>query len=284
MAAPTKPEPEEQTPGRTVVEFDDIERALGEGGDPNKPAPTPQDLFNQRLEGDSIPERLRGKTLGDALRSFEGMGEALRISEKAREDLARFADRPASVAAPAPVAPPAPKELTEDEVNELFKENPAKAIALLWSNANSQIVHHIDQRLAPLTNSSASAAEEAARTKYALEFELFGPEIKQMYDSIPDKSIFGQSAAWKDMITFIRGKDDNLDKYVAAKANGGKPTTVTTARAAEAASAGFHPTTVQRAPAAAVATGNEDPIKREIAEKLGFATYEEYVKWEKLGR
>lgn len=270
-----------------MVEMADIERDLAGQTDDGSPAATPQELFNQRLEGEHVPEHLRGKSIADVLNQVNALGEALKISEKARSEIARFADRP--VASTPTYVPPAPaeKELTEDDINEMFKENPAKAINLLWNRGSAQMAAHIDGRIAPLTNAAASSAELNARAKYALEFELFGDQIAAMYNSMPDKGVFTKAEGWRDMVHFIRGNDENLEKYVtekAARANGQATPSLREARASASANVGFSPTRTQReSVGAASVSSNDDPIKREIADRLGM-DMKDYLKWERLGR
>lgn len=284
MAAPARPEDTPQdTPAanRVVVGMDDLGDLLaGDPSDTPTRTPNAQDLFNQRLEGDTIPEHLRGKTVADVLSHAASLGEALKISERARTDMAKFADRPVNVHA-TPVAPadPGPKTYTEDEINEMFRDNPAKAIQTIWNAADALVERRVEQRIAPIRNSAVSAAEATARREYALEFELFGDQIKEMYNNTPDKMIFSNPQAWTDMVRFIRGDSANIDKLVEArqaKAAGG-------ARTAQAASAGFHAPPVQHTSRSAASPTLDDPLKREIADKLGM-DYNEYLKWEAAGR
>src|SRR5262245_54445733 len=93
--------------------------------------PSATDFDSVVLEGDEIPEGLRGKSVSYLVGQFSRLGEALKVSEDARaalktagEALSEARRAPASAAPPpGPVAEP---ELNDDQLQALYDESPRK--------------------------------------------------------------------------------------------------------------------------------------------------------------
>ena len=157
-----------------------------------EPAPEPPQLGEIKFEGEAVPEALRGKTAADLVSMVQKTQEALSISEKARLEAQQQAQ-----ATPAPPPPPEPQaqesqELTEEQLLEL-REDPVKYTDYQLKRAVELISQNMDQRLRGLSESTSVAAEQSARERFSLEFELFGDQIDQTVKNLPDRSAMSQS-------------------------------------------------------------------------------------------
>lgn len=184
-------------------------------------APKPANLAELKLEGDEVPEEFRGKSMADVLRGVGTMKDALRISESARQaaEAAREANAAAARSAPAPVVQEEP-EMTREQLKELYDTDPLAAIDKMNEISMKNAERHLASRLAPLEGGVTQAAENWARGEYATEFELFGKEINDFVSQMPNKAVFSTKKGWEDMISFIRGRAGNLEKYIDHKQNG----------------------------------------------------------------
>lgn len=247
------------------------------------------DLYNQRLDGERVPENLRGRSVGEMIDFAIRRDEALRISENARQDLLRVAGQPRSAERP-PVEQP--KILTKDELNALFSEDPAAAMEYMVNLRGGQLVAHVDRRLDGLSHANVNTAEAYAREKYKDEFAMFGPQITAFIEGVDDKSAFGNRKAWDDLVSYVRGIPENFEKLIETRMKRGTADVAETARGRERAATGFVATSTRRAPA--LDTGESemelDPTAREIAEKLGSfnnpdgsLNMKEYLKWSRMG-
>lgn len=236
-----------------------------------------------KLDGDEVPEELRGKTMAEVLTIQKGMKDALLTSEQARknaETLAATAAAATAPPAPAPApAPPAPEpELTEEELTELHTEHPLKAIEYMQSRAIKVAERNLESRLAPMFAGTAASVEEAARVKYADDFESIGPEIEKFIQQLPNKQVLASSQGWDDLIALMRGK--NIEKIIEHKAGKVSAQAKIDAQQEQQDLTGFQGTGT--APRVAVAVPSKvealDDIQKEIAGKLGMSL-EDYVKW-----
>lgn len=273
------PAPEFQE-GFGHVVIDDVQDALKpETPVTPEPTATSQDLFNQRLDLDSLPEGVRGKSVNEIVQRQIALEQALRISEQARESMAQMAQRPQQ--APQQQYQPEP-ELTREQLQELMQNDPLTAIDYVINRRGQELVQHVERRFAPLTAGAASSAENYARSKYAKEYELFGDQISTFARSLPDPSILANPKGWDDMISYIRGLPGNIDKYVEAQIAAKTGAAAEAARQNQAANAGFSISSSQRPASGAPAGSFTDPVKAEIAKTMGLS-YDEYTKWEKMG-
>jgi hypothetical protein len=264
MSSPTGPE---------SVTLDEMEQG-------SRVAPKMDDI---KLDGEGIPEHLKGKSAADLVKMLEGTQEAVRISERAREQAELTARALAKQEAPPPPPMPEPEpELSEEQVAELYQNDPVKAIKVLSEQAVKRAEKNLENRLGPMMRGSASAVESAARTKYAEEFELFGEEITRLAGSVPNKeAILSNPAAWDDMISLIRGRPGNFEKLIERKSAGKVAATRTAAQAEQADTIGFTDSGAGRG-RKTLTQDNLDSTQKEIADKMGL-TPKEYAYWANVG-
>lgn len=193
-----------------------------------------------------------------------GLREALRISEEARR---RTEERLLSVnATPAAPAKPAEEVLTEEQVGELYRTDPVKAIAYLTQRSARITEENVNKRLDALTAGSAVAAKQTAMGKYPDEFKLFANEIEAITKD-PRVSNLNHPSAWDDMIYYVRGQPGNLEKLIQFRVDKEKEKSAGAARETQAASAGAHTKSDIRPPAAS-GDGELDATERQIAEAI----------------
>ena len=242
-------------------------------------------LEDVKLEGDDVPEELKGKSAKDLLAATRVAAEALGKSEQARRDLeARLAAVPAP-AAPAPVQPPpAPKELTKEEIAELYQRDPIEAIEYMNARAERRVEENFTRRLGTLATGATTSAETYARSKYPDEFSLFNDQIKMMVERLPDKTALVRPEAWDDMISYIRGLPANFDKLVEHRGRKSTDAAAETARAAQAAAAGPTVTPSAAGPKGPSHTGGGklSDLEREVAGVLGVSEAD-YLKYKTPG-
>lgn len=242
-------------------------------------------LEDVKVDGDDVPETLRGKSARDLLNYAKSVETALRTSEAARQEALILAQTASAAAGkPAPVAAPESKpepELTKEQLRELYDTDPLAAIEAMQRQALTRAEAHLQARLEPLISGAGQSAEQMARTKFPEEFEVLGEEIKQMVDSMPDKRILSQPGNWEQLVTFVRGQhQDKMFNHRLAKVNNDA---AAEARKAQIDGTGFHGQNDQR-PASNVLTAPSgkkvvwDDYTAEIARNLGM-TKEEYLKW-----
>lgn len=233
----------------------------------------PADLTAIKLEGDHVPAELRGKSIAEAIQQYGSVAAALKISEQARTA--------------APAAPPAapvveePKDLTNEELAALHAEDPLRAMQVMQEQADRRAQKNLDIRLAPIAAGAAAQVEQAARTKYADEFALFGDQISQLAAQIPNaKQVLTNPAAWDDLISLIRGRPGNFDKIIEHKSSGRQLITQRQAQEQQQESVGFTESSNVRG-RRELSIGTLDPIQKEIAAKMNMSEAE-YVQWSKV--
>jgi len=138
--------------GPTSVSLDEMEQQANQ--------PTPPKLDEIKVDGTDIPEDLRGKSVADVIKLAGNLANALKLSENARtnaETMARMASQQPS-APPAPVAAPEPKELSREEISELYATDPIKAIEVMQNQAISKVAKQYEVRLEPLFSGTSNVA------------------------------------------------------------------------------------------------------------------------------
>lgn len=249
-----------------------------------------QNPLEAKLDGDGIPDELKGKTVKELLAARQNLTESLRLSETRRTELEN-AQRAAAVASQAPPPPPPPKEepeLTDEQLAELHQKNPIEAIRYMQAQAARTAERNLERRIGPLMTGSASSAEQSARAKYPDEFQLFGDQIERLKnDPKVSKEALASPQAWDDMIAYIRGKPENIDKLFDHRVSKNKPAAQAAAQAAQAAAAGA--TIKPDLPTQSRQTGSDDldDTTKEIARTLfpelkPAEAYAEYNKWRKV--
>lgn len=190
--------------------------------------------------------------------------EALRLSEESRQRTER-ALAEGRTATPPPPAPVQEKELTKEELSELYKNDPLAAIEYMQAKAVRTVEQNVTQRLQPLMHGNASTLEEQMKAKYPDEFAVFGDQIKD-FVSKADKSTFSVAGNWEDMINWMRGR--NFDKLVEHKAEKKRVKDTADAQAAQVAAAGTHVGSTVRAAAPVSSTGAFDDTTKAIIKEL----------------
>lgn len=245
---------------------------------------TPQktNLGDMKLDGDDVPEHLRGKSAADLIKLAESAQEAVKLSENARlQAEARAAA--AGVQQPATLPEPKPEpELTEEELAELHQQDPLKAIRYIQTQAQRAAERNFEARLGSVVAGTASQVENAARAKYKDEFELFGDQITSVAKTIPNaQQVLMNPSAWDDLISLIRGRSGNIERLIERKSAQPAAPSRRAAADMEAQSMGFSDTgQTGRRPASN--PSQLDSIQLEIAEKLNM-TPAEYVHWSNVG-
>lgn len=250
--------------GPESVTFDELEQQAV--------TPPAADLTQIKLEGDNVPELIRGKTIDEAMKAFGSLEQSLKASEQAR------VQPQAQVAAPVVEEP---KELTDDELATLYDESPIKAIQAMQEQAERRASRNLESRLAPLAAGTAATVEAAARAKYADEFALFGDQITAIASQIPNaRAVLSSGAAWDDLIALVRGRAGNFDKLIEHKTQQRQQPVREAARTEQRESVGFSDSGGSRGRIASSEAGL-DATQREIASNLGM-TPAEYIKWSKI--
>lgn len=264
MTAAVKPEAGAQQPLRVDITLDEMEAGL-------KLQETEAEA--KKKADDAAAAAAAAQPPADP--RVKALEEALRISEESRR---RVAEMQASLQTQAPsAAPAAPKELTREELNKLYTDNPIEAIEYLQARQARIVEENVTKRLQPLMAGNATTAREQARLRYPDEFKLFEKEFDSVIDAIPDKSAMGSLKAWDDLIAWVRGKPGNFEKLVQLHDEQNRAKAAEDARTAQVAAAGASVRSEIRAPAPA---GNKalDATEMEIIKTLGM-TPEDYIKW-----
>jgi hypothetical protein len=276
--AATQPSPQPSGPNAGIT-FDEIEQQLKEA---EKTALQPK-LDEMKVDGEQVPEALRGKSVSEILAHTRELENALRMSEVSRQQALTTAQLAAQAReVPAAPAEPEPEPLiTAEEVATAFQDDPSKGIQLM-TKMNEQAINRaassFAQRIDPLLTGTMGAVEAEAKRKYPDEFELYKDEIKSIIDSLPNKRAMSSINSWDDMIAYVRGKNpDKLFAHRIAKEQAGK---AAAAQEDQRNYAGVTMTSQQRAPAP---TGQVimDDTTREVCRVLGISE-SDYVKWSKV--
>lgn len=242
--------------------------------------PKPADLTQIKLEGDDVSPLLKGKTVAEALKIASGLEQGLKLSEDARkqaETLAQsMANRPASVAEPPkPVEEP---EMNQEQLDQLFETDRVKAIEYITQRSIKKAEDQVTRRLQPLFTGQMVAAETGARAQFATEFTLFGDEIQKVIEAMPDRSALSNPKAWSDLVSWVRGKPGNIEKYMTHMNNSNAAIAAAAARATQAASTGYSATGESTRSAPPVGASSLDATEREIARVMGIPDAD-WAKW-----
>lgn len=264
-------EDQDPSPFGTSMTMEEIEQSLEAGKTVEGPK------GDTKLEGETVPEGFRGKTIDDVLKDNQRLQDSLRLRE-AESVTYRTALETRQPAVQQQVVE-APKELTREQIAEIFAEEPLKAIEIMNDQAIRRAEQHLAVRLGSIEQGTISAAEAQARAKYPDEFELFGDDLIKFKNQMPNQGIFATTKGWEDMISYIRGQDGNIDKLIAKRT--GNLDTPKSAREREQANAGFSHSTQRRAPIGSSREATQE--QKMVAEGLGM-TVDEYLKWDKVGR
>lgn len=271
--APVQDDEEKREPGpRVDVMLDDIDKSLKKQAEDDKAAAAEAEAKKKaELEAKARQEALAAA--GDDPR-IKALQEALRISEEARQ-------RQAASLAPEPKVEEH-KRLSREELNELYQRDPLAAIAAMQEESIRTVSENLEKRLSPLVSGGAQNARQAAKARHPDAFELFGREIDEYVEALPDKTVLNNPRAWDDLVSYIQGQPGNIDKIVTKR----QEKKAEEARLAQAASAGAHTKSEMRAPAG-TSKDTLDETEKEIARALNPGltpeeAYAEYNKWRRV--
>ena len=258
--------------GLVSVDLDEMEKAQ------SSEQPKPVNLSEVKLDGDEIPEDLRGKSASDVVARVKALTAALQVSEQARLTAENVVKVATAQAPRAPEPEPEPAEMNDEQLRQLHEENPLEAIRVMNAQAIRRAERNLEVRLSPLMAGSASSAEQFARGKYAEEFALFGDQISDVVAKMPNsKTVMSNPAAWDDVISFVRGRPGNIERLIEQKIAKTTAPRQQVAQQQQVESVGFSGTEARARPIPKNAA-QLDATQKEIAEKLNM-TLEEYVKW-----
>lgn len=259
-------------PGGAVT-LDEMELESEAGKEPVVEKPNFQDM---KLDGDDVPELLRGKSVADALRTVDTMAQSLRMSETERQALRARID-----STPVPQAVEEEPVWDREKLREMYEQDPIAAMEAMGNHLSDNLNRHFETRLQPLANGTVIAAEQAAKQRYETEFSMFGDQIEQFKKGLPDRSVLASSQGWDDMISYIRGRPENFDRMIVARSGPQKQA----ARQEQVQNTGF-----SAAPAGSaipVAGGDLDVTTQKIAQSFIdqgiFKDMNEYKRWQAAG-
>lgn len=261
--------------GMTSISIEEMENQQA------RDASQPTDLTKITVDGADVPDNLKGKTAADVVAHAKALAESLKLSEAGRQQAIATAQLATAQRPPElPVAPPEPKEPTPEELRQLYDEDPFKAMQLMSDIATRKAERNLAGRMGSLAASTASTVEANARAKFAEDFALFGEDITRMASQLPDKSVLTNPQAWEDMISFVRGKRENVEKIIAHRTGQTTEDRRRQAQQEQVVNVGFSGTEAQlrKMPES---VGQMDSLQREIADKLGMSP-EDYIKWSKV--
>lgn len=237
-----------------------------------------------KLDGEDVPEEIRGKSPAEIADMVRRHQEALRISEDAR--LKALESRPAVVTPPA--APPAPepvKTMTQEEFDALYESDPRAALQVYAELQEKRIMQNVEARISSLAGGTASSIETAMRERYKDEFELFDNEIKTLAGQVPDKALLANPQAWEQLISFVRGKPGNFEKLLEHRTQKTTAAAADAARQTQVTDSGFS-SKGSVAPTGPKGSGDLthyglDETERMVADKLGIS-YADYAKQKRM--
>ncbi len=249
-------------------------------------APAPTKLDEVKIDGEEVPDEFKGKSVREVLQIAKGAKDSLvqaDLKRKEAEDrLALAAAAPREVVQPPPPIEE-PKEMTDEEFNTLYQQEPAKAIRLMQEQSERRVLKNLEQRIGPLAGGSAASAEAAARARYPDEFEILGTEIAAAKAAIRNQEAMALPKSWDDLVAYVRGLPGNFEKFIEGRAKKTRDKQQQEAHDREAAAAGpvTRSTTVVETPtggAAGVDKFGLDAAQRAAADAMNIS-YEEYAKW-----
>lgn len=255
----------------------------GEAGEGGTPAglPTPQSLDDIRLDGDNVPELVRGKTASEAMRALDAMQTSLKASEEAR----RQAEQSYRQQGYQQQQQNQQGSYNREQMRELFEQDPVAAIEQMGGYLAQQLDTSLNTRLQPLTSGISSTAEAHARQQYAEDFELFGDQINQVVARLPDRSVLANKQSWDDLVSYVRGQPGNFDRIVDQRMQKQRETEAVAAREREQVTSGYAGRPRPSGQSADAGGGELDAVQKKMAQEfIGagvFKNEQEYKKWMK---
>lgn len=248
-------------------------------------AAAPPNPLEIKLDGDGIPEHLKGKTPAQLEAERKALADANRALEaKLLATMQQQPQQPTQVVVQMPAQPAAEKHYSDDEINALFSEGKhLEAMRIMQRQSVLPVAENIDARISGIYRAAASGAEVQARQAHPFEFQHFANEIKAKIDSIDPQrrdSIMSQPESWKQVVNQVIG--ENADKWLALKTQSNGDSQAEALRAA----AGFSGPTVnapRNEPTPSSAQIQLDAEGERIAQGYinqgVFKDKAEYIKW-----
>lgn len=254
----------------TVMDFGDIAEQA---------AATPQfDPSAVKLEGDAVPEDLRGKTTAELIaeraelqRALEASRDSINALRTSQEALTTARQQPM---AQAPQAPQAEPEMSSAQLKEMFERDPFEYNQYMLTKMEKTMTRNLESRLAPIASTTASSAEHVARQKFAEEFQVLGKEINDVVRQIPQGQLASPDA-WDQVMYYVRGQ--HMEKLLNARTAKKQQEDLAAARQTEQRNAGVH-TEGRRVEGRRTLQGELTPTQKEIIKTLG-VTEEDYRKF-----
>lgn len=262
----------EEGGGAAVLDFTDLAAAAAAPAAPIDPATV-------KLDGDNIPEALRGKTLADVLSVQTELQRALAVARDTNDALRQSSEAlTASRQQQAPVVqqPVAEPELTKEQLKALYDEDPFAYQQHMFTQMDKKIQKQVSSSIAPFASTTASVSESQARQKFTEEFSVLGTEINQVLSQIPDKGVLAQPGAWDELLYYVRGK--NLDKLMEARTKKANDSALEEARKREANGVGSVNDGSRRGVSTRQTITELTPQQKDAARVLGIteAEYKQY--------
>lgn len=259
--------------GSNSVDFNELEA--------RNAVPAATDYTKLTIEGEGVPEGLKGKSVADAIAMYDRALVALRASEESRQALKASSEALTEVRSrpnDTPVAPTTPTEpeLTLDQWKELYETDAFSYHEKKAEQLRRDMAANLQTSIAPLAGSAADLALANARTKYPDEFAALGKDIESMISRIPDKRALSSPGAIDDLVAYVRGKE--FDKFYAFKQTKNGVETLDNARH-EAAEVVPRDSSVLPQPRKVVSSSRKqiDDTEKIVADALG-VSYEDFMK------
>jgi len=144
-----------------------------------------------KLEGETIPEEFRGKTLADVLKSQQEAKAALSREQAAAAQWRAFGEEQARIAAGATARPKEPDTPPYNPVDDLGEAN-AKAVNHI---VQQNLQEALQKTLLPVMTGVAAIQKEMVRSVRP-DFDKVEARAKQYFDSMPLEARFNPQYGW----------------------------------------------------------------------------------------
>jgi hypothetical protein len=231
------------------------------------------DPLDRVLDGEGVPDLLKGKTVRDGLKAFEGLSEGYKQSEAERQRLLNLAaigqQQPPREEKPDP-------ELTDEQLEALAEKSPLAAQKAIAEAVALRTTRKLfEERVAPVTGTRdalVATQELLARQRHVDLFKRYGTEIAEAVKAINPNALTNPRA-WDDVVNWVRGKhfDEEvaiINQQVTQKAQDAQREAagVTVRSSGKSSGGGEKP--------------KLDPLEREVMAKMGvFKDEADYVRW-----
>ena len=240
------------------------------------------DLSTITLDGDDVPDFIRGKSAAEAIRALQATQNALRISEEERQR-ERESYRPQQQQQQ--YQQHAPAGYNREEMAQLLETDPIAAYERMAQHVAGAVEQSLANRTQPLAAGIAAQAEQRARQQHPEVFELFGDQINRVVASLPDKAALASPDAWKDIVSYVSGQPENLDKLIERRLQKQRESEAPAARQQEREASGYSGRSQPSGIRSDSRDTELDPATTKIAQQFIdaglFKNIAEYKKWMK---